>query len=131
MSGKKEGDLPGLAHTYFGDDETVAKYARAEKLTGIFAQTLIDTSRIASAKDDLNVLDLATGTGIVVAKLYESLSKEQQGKAKLIAGDNSDAMLSYLRKRAEAENWPGLDIKNVDGNVRASLLGSYVSDPPS
>ncbi|KAF2119555.1 S-adenosyl-L-methionine-dependent methyltransferase [Lophiotrema nucula] len=116
MSTQQTVDLHKLTRGGWADDEAVARYARAEKLTGLFAQTLIDKSGIVSAKDDVSAFDLATGTGIVVAKLYENLSKEQKAKLKVLGGDVSEPMLKFLKKRAEHVDWPGFETKVVDGN---------------
>lgn len=64
----------------------------------------------------VEIFDLGCGTGAVVAEIYALLKKEQWKDLKILAGDVSPAMLSYLAQRAEEEGWPGVETRVVDGS---------------
>jgi ubiquinone/menaquinone biosynthesis C-methylase UbiE len=103
-------------------DKSIAeKYARGELATRPFAEILVQTSRLATAKpeDEVYVLDVAAGTGAVEAAIYGALPKEKLGTVKVLGTDISQSMLDYLKVRGEKEGWKGLETEVVDATVSA------------
>lgn len=104
----------------FWKDKSAAEiYARGELVTRPYAEILVQTSRLATAKpeDEAYVLDIAAGTGAVEAAIYSALPKEKLGTVKVLGTDISQSMLDYLKARGEKEGWKGLDTEIVDGAV--------------
>ena len=110
---------PDLIKDGWQASNVAEKYARAEAATRPFADIFLSKARLPSAIVDrdekINALDLACGTGAVTASLYESLPKEKWSNVKVLAGDISNPMLSYLKVRGEKAGWPGLTTQIVDG----------------
>lgn len=102
--------------------EVVKRYQRAEDVTGPFAKNLVEKAGISSFEGTANIFDLATGTGVVVAKIYESLPVEKWGEVKVLGGDISEEMLKHLKDRRGKNGWNGLDTRVVDGTVRTPLF---------
>jgi ubiquinone/menaquinone biosynthesis C-methylase UbiE len=103
-------------------DKSIAeKYARGELATRPFAEILVQTSSLATAKpeDEVYVLDVAAGTGAVEAAIYGVLPKEKLGTVKVLGTDISQSMLDYLKVRGEKEGWKGLETEVVDATVSA------------
>ncbi|KAF2013881.1 S-adenosyl-L-methionine-dependent methyltransferase [Aaosphaeria arxii CBS 175.79] len=102
----------------WSDPAIAQKYARAEKASGPFAEVMIQRSDIKNtpAGQELNVLDLACGTGAVTKAMYDALPREQWDATKVLGADISEPMLSYLKERGEKEGWKGLETRVVDLN---------------
>lgn len=100
------------------DPAIAERYINAENATRPFAKALVHKSGLASSTADVNVFDLATGTGGVVQEIYDAVPKEKWRKVKVLGGDVSESMLGYLAARGEREGWKGLEVGVVDGNVR-------------
>jgi ubiquinone/menaquinone biosynthesis C-methylase UbiE len=91
-----------------------AKYALAENATRPYAQSLI--KKAAAAKfPEFQVLDLAAGTGAVVAALYEHVPKDKWDIVHVTAGDSNEQQLEYLKSRAAKNGWTGLKTSVVGG----------------
>lgn len=104
------------------DPDVARRYAIAERATRPFAKMMVELARsLAPPKDgaEVEVFDLGCGTGAVEAELYSALEKEGEGEGKegvrILAGDVSPPMLSYLSARAEREGWSGVSAQTVDG----------------
>lgn len=103
----------------FKDNKFVANYKTGEKVTGQFAQALINQSGLiveskASPDKPLVVLDNACGSGIVSSILHQQLHDSVKNNWKLTCGDISEGMLEYTRRRMERENWQNTEVKTVD-----------------
>ena len=107
---------------WLDDDDVAAKYARAEKATKPFAEIMLQKAGVSGFTGNEQILDIATGTGAVIAALHEAVGKEKQDGLKIVAGDISDSMLEYVGKRAERDGWKGVDLRKINGVV--SLFGS-------
>lgn len=106
----------------FKDGKFVKNYQTGEKVTGQFAQALIDQSGLileTTTNQDrhLVVLDNACGTGIVSSLLHQQLDDKAKKKWKLTCGDISEGMLEYARLRAETEKWPNTETRIVDAQA--------------
>ncbi len=90
-----------------------------EKVTGPYARALIEKAvmRDAVSQSPLTVFDNACGTGIVTMELLKMLNPEARQGMKILCGDNSDAMLEFLRQRVEREGWKEVEVKFVDAMV--------------
>jgi ubiquinone/menaquinone biosynthesis C-methylase UbiE len=111
-------DVKGVLDSW-QDKSAAERYARGEAATRPFAEILLQTSKLATAKleDETYVLDIAAGTGAVEAAIYGALPKEKLGTVKVLGSDISQPMLDYLKARGEKEGWKGLETEIVDGNV--------------
>ena len=103
----------------FKDDKFIKSYRLGEKVTGQFAQLLIDQSGVvADSKTHqdrpLVVLDNACGTGVISSILHHELDHQVKAKWQLTCGDFSDGMLEYTRRRIESEKWLNAEVKTVD-----------------
>ncbi|KAF2263051.1 S-adenosyl-L-methionine-dependent methyltransferase [Lojkania enalia] len=105
--------------------KVVQQYTRVEDVTRHFAESVVKRSGISRFNGDANVVDLGTGTGIVVAKIYEALPKERWDGIRILGGDVSREMLAYLKGRAQVEGWRGLETEVVDGNAIDLPANSY------
>ena len=82
-------------------------YTSAEKLTGSYAQFLLERANISNLDEEqeLVVLDQACGTGIVSVKLMDMLSDILKVKLDLTCADFADAMVDFTEKRIEQAGW--------------------------
>jgi SAM-dependent methyltransferase len=102
------------------DPSVAARYANAENATRPFAKRLVAKSGIAAAAAaaaPIRALDLATGTGALVAELYAAVPQEHWGSMSVLCGDVSASMLAYVQERGQGAGWAGLETGIVDGNV--------------
>jgi ubiquinone/menaquinone biosynthesis C-methylase UbiE len=101
------------------DPALAEKYALAEVATRPYAETILDKSSVVSNINQhnaaVNAFDIGCGTGAVIAALYDQVTKENWDNVKVLGGDISQAMLTYLDKRGEKNGWTGLSTKIVDG----------------
>jgi ubiquinone/menaquinone biosynthesis C-methylase UbiE len=101
------------------DPAIAESYARAEVATRPYAEIIIDKSCVVSNINQhnaaINALDIGCGTGAVIAALYDKVAKENWANVKVLGGDISQAMLTYLDKRGEKNGWTGLTTQIVDG----------------
>lgn len=104
------------------DPNIAARYINAENATRPFAKALVGKAKLSDIKADVNIFDLATGTGAAVQEIYDAVPKEQWGRVKVLGGDVSESMLGYLEERGKKEGWEGLETAKVDGNVRLLAL---------
>ncbi|KAJ5924044.1 hypothetical protein N7466_008231 [Penicillium verhagenii] len=103
----------------FNDDKYIKSYRLGEKVTGEFAQLLIDQTGIVadshSSRDcPLLVLDNACGTGVISSILQRDLDHEVKTNWQLTCSDVSPGMLEYTRRRLESEKWLNAEVKTVD-----------------
>ncbi|KAL4871809.1 hypothetical protein BDV12DRAFT_193958 [Aspergillus spectabilis] len=100
----------------FKSKDFARSYKRAEQLTGVFADPLIDQSRITSYQPETPpiVLDNACGTGIISSVLNHRLSDQVRQDWKLTCGDFSEGMVEYTKQRAIDEGWRNVEVKVVD-----------------
>ncbi|PLB33453.1 gliotoxin thiomethyltransferase [Aspergillus candidus] len=93
----------------------VPRYIVAEKITGLFAQPLIDQSGIATSfQKPLVVLDNACGTGIVSSFLNQKIHYKTRKRWKLVCSDLTQEILDYTRQRIRDEAWMNAKAKLVD-----------------
>ena len=102
------------------DPDVARRYAIAERATRPFARTMVELAQGLSSPEDgekADVFDLGCGTGAVEAEVYSALERNGKGKdgVRILAGDVSPPMLSYLSSRAEREGWSGVRAQTVDG----------------
>ena len=95
-----------------------AKWKLAEAGTKPWASIMIQQSGIASSNEDAYALDLACGTGVVTATIYEMLPRDDWSRVKVMGSDVSESMVSSLAKRAEAAKWLAVETKVTSGIVR-------------
>lgn len=101
------------------DPKIAETYARTEAATAPFAHVVLEKASVVAnvAKRDsaINAFDFGCGTGAVTAALYDKIPKEKWANVKILGGDISEAMLSYLQERGEKNGWEGLSTQIVDG----------------
>ncbi|KIX05379.1 uncharacterized protein Z518_06251 [Rhinocladiella mackenziei CBS 650.93] len=100
------------------DSEEFAKvYGSAEKLTGTFAQMLVEEAKLNQVSDaeELVILDEACGTGIVSVKLMETLSDKAKENLDLTCADFADPMVDYVGKRIQSAGWKNAKAIQSDG----------------
>lgn len=116
---QKSEDVYKKAVTAWQDPTIAARYARAEAATIPYASIILDKASIVSNikqhNSTVNALDFGCGTGAVTAVLYDTIPKENWGKVKVLGGDISQPMLTYLEERGEKNGWTGLSTQIVDG----------------
>jgi ubiquinone/menaquinone biosynthesis C-methylase UbiE len=110
-----ESDLKKL----FEDDNMVKNYKIGEKVTGQFAQSLLEQSSMiedanATPEKPLVVLDNACGTGVVSSLLIQQLNEDVKKNWQLTCGDLSKSMLDFARRRLQREGCQNAIIKVVD-----------------
>ncbi|KAJ5731925.1 hypothetical protein N7493_003406 [Penicillium malachiteum] len=103
----------------FNDPNFIKSYETGERVTGTFADTLIEQSGIVtSSKADpecsLIILDNACGTAVVSSILHRDIDDHVKGNWKLTCGDLAEGMLEYTRRRIQREKWINSDVKTVD-----------------
>ncbi|KAK7186710.1 hypothetical protein DPSP01_001063 [Paraphaeosphaeria sporulosa] len=101
------------------DPGIAEKYTRTEAATIPFANIILDkgsiVSKITQHNCAINAFDFGCGTGAVTAALYEKVPKEHWPNVKVLGGDISQPMLTYLQERGEKNGWTGLTTQIVDG----------------
>jgi ubiquinone/menaquinone biosynthesis C-methylase UbiE len=98
-------------------DGMAEKYARAEAVTKPYADIMMQKAGVSAFTGDEHILDVATGTGAVLAALYEAVSQEKRAALKVLAADISDSMLAYVGQRKAREGWTGVETQKIDGVV--------------
>ncbi|KAJ5728745.1 uncharacterized protein N7483_003253 [Penicillium malachiteum] len=103
----------------FSDPNFIKSYENGERVTGTFAETLIEQSDIvAGSKADpecsLVILDNACGTGVVSSILHRDIDDHVKGNWKVTCGDIAEGMLQYARRRVQRDKWINSDVKTVD-----------------
>ncbi|RHZ64056.1 hypothetical protein CDV55_107177 [Aspergillus turcosus] len=99
----------------FQTKDFIDRYKYSEKLTGLYAQTLVEYSGVANpSQKPLVVLDNACGIGAVSSALNRTLDDEAKKTWKLTCGDLSEGMLEYTKQRLEDEGWVNAETKVVD-----------------
>lgn len=103
----------------FEDDKMVKHYEIGEKVTGQFAQSLLEQSGMikdanATPEKPLVVFDNACGTGAVSSLLSQQLNEGVKKNWQLTCGDISESMLNYTRRRLQREGWQNALVKVVD-----------------
>ncbi|KAJ6013872.1 hypothetical protein N7540_008463 [Penicillium herquei] len=104
---------------FFNDPNFIKSYENGERVTGTFAEVLIEQSGIvASSRADPEcspvILDNACGTGVVSSILHRDIDDHVKGNWKLTCGDLAEGMLEYARRRIQREKWINSDVKTVD-----------------
>jgi ubiquinone/menaquinone biosynthesis C-methylase UbiE len=99
----------------FKAKEFTDRYKYTEKLTGLYAETLVEYSGVANPyQKQLVVLDNACGIGAVSSVLNRTLNDEAKRTWKLTCGDLSEGMLEYTKQRLEDEGWVNAETKIVN-----------------
>jgi ubiquinone/menaquinone biosynthesis C-methylase UbiE len=99
----------------FQTKDFIDRYKYSEKLTGLYAQTLVEYSGVANpSQKPLVVLDNACGIGAVSSALNRTLDDEAKKTWKLTCGDLSEGMLEYTKQRLVDEGWVNAETKIVD-----------------
>ena len=101
-------------------------YGPAEAMTGPFGRHLLTQCGLdrADGSEDIVLLDNATGTGIVLAHLYDVLPRAAKERLQVVAGDISPAMIESAKARIEKNGWQGITAQVVDATVRPASSGS-------
>jgi ubiquinone/menaquinone biosynthesis C-methylase UbiE len=96
--------------------DLVQVYARAEHLTGKYAERLLREAKMdqVASDQDLVVLDEACGTGAISSRLLDMLSNESRSKLDLTMTDRSQPMIDIVHKRIEANNWQNIKVLTAD-----------------
>ncbi|CAI6334912.1 unnamed protein product [Periconia digitata] len=102
-------------HSNWASDEVVEKVRVSEAVTKPWASLMIQHSGITSGDKDAHALDLACGTGVITATIYEMTPNEKWERIKVMGSDLNETMLSQLTKRAEAGGWPEIETKVMVG----------------
>ncbi|KAL2808218.1 S-adenosyl-L-methionine-dependent methyltransferase [Aspergillus granulosus] len=100
-------------------------YKLAERLTGPFAEVLVDQTGITSYSSPPIILDNASGTGIVCSILNTKTSEQVRQGWELTAGDFSEVMVEYAAQRAKEEGWINAEAKVVDAQDTKLPSGHY------
>lgn len=112
----------------WGSGSLGAVYAIAERLTIEIAGRLLRQAGIdpdsKSNADGLVILDEACGTGVVSARLMETLSDEAKKTLDLTMLDLSPAMVDLVSKRIESNNWQTHNVKVLHADAADTKLPS-------
>ncbi|CAG7968422.1 unnamed protein product [Penicillium olsonii] len=104
--------------TIFKSEEYASSFKRGEMVTHVFAEKLVEQSKVVSSNVDPNeplvVLDNACGAGVVSSVLNQQLDPNAKKHLKLTCGDISPAVLKYTQSRMEEENWQTAETQIVD-----------------
>lgn len=120
-----------LQKKLFNNHEFAARYKSGEPIPGAFGQELLLQLGLANQKDPINLLDLASGTGIMPKLAIEILNKARSASQlleedRITCFDLASMMLEILRSRIEPEAWPvsreQIEIK--EGDMRDTKLPS-------
>ncbi|KAJ0417117.1 S-adenosyl-L-methionine-dependent methyltransferase [Aspergillus carlsbadensis] len=103
----------------------VKTYKLAEKVTGPFAEALIDYTGITSYPYPPVILDNACGTGIVSSMLNSKVNDQVRQGWELTAGDFSEAMVEYASNRGKEEGWLNTEARVVDAQDTKLPTGQY------
>lgn len=104
------------------DASVAERYVNAENATRPACKFIVSKSGLSDLSSDVNIFDLATGTGAAVQEIYDAVPKEKWGKVNILGGDVSEPMLAYLKARGEKEGWTGLETRTLDGNVSLQIV---------
>ncbi|KAF3480388.1 uncharacterized protein GIQ15_05735 [Arthroderma uncinatum] len=120
---------PNGTEDIWNDPKIVEDYRSAEKVTVVFARSLIEQSGILSIQREgkpLSILDHACGTGAVSAVLHEMLPdwKIDDGW-KLTCADLSGAMIDAVKAKIDAEEWGNTDTAIADLHRTGLYTGHY------
>lgn len=111
-------EAPKGPESIWKDPKVVEDYRSAEKVTVVFARSLVEQSGILSTErgeEALSILDHACGTGVVSGVLHEKLSDwKVKSEWKLTCADLSEAMIDAVKARINAEGWKNTDTAVVD-----------------
>ncbi|KAF2502527.1 S-adenosyl-L-methionine-dependent methyltransferase [Lophium mytilinum] len=112
----------------WADPSVAQMYALGEAASGPFARSALEQSGIQNhTSSPLAVFDLACGTGVVAAQLYDLLRDQDEAKKtmKVTCGDTSEGMISYLQNRVKEQGWTGTEAKIMDGMDTKLPSGTY------
>lgn len=117
-----EGNQPGKV--MWDSSEFASMYASAEKLTGHFAELLVQRAGLeeASKTQSLVILDEACGTGIVSFHLMNALSEQSKAKLDLTCADFAQAMVDFVARRIESSGWK--NVRAVQSDAMDTKLPS-------
>ena len=114
------------------DKEIAAKYGPAEAMTGPHGRHLLTQCGLdrASGNEDIVFLDNATGTGIVLAHLYDVLPPAAKERLQVVAGDISPPMIEAAKTRIEKNGWQGITARVLDATVRSFSRSAPLTPHP-
>lgn len=120
---------PRDGENIFSDPKIVEDYRSAEKVTVVFARSLVEQSGILSLLGEgepLSILDNACGTGAVSVILHEMLPdwKVKNGW-KLTCADLSEAMIDAVRAKIGADGWGNTDTAVTDLQATGFPAANY------
>lgn len=95
-------------------DGVAEQYKLAENATRPYGDFIAQKIPKSSLEGEIYAMDLACGTGAMVAALYDVLPAAKKDSARVIGADISSDMLKYLETRGQEEGWKGLETKVVD-----------------
>ncbi|KAI1972891.1 hypothetical protein LOZ53_001968 [Ophidiomyces ophidiicola] len=109
-------DDPDTRENIWNDPKIVEDYRISERVTVVFARSLVDQSGVISDIDNekpLCILDNACGTGALSLVLQETLRNRSSGW-KLTCADLSEAMVGSVAARIKEEGWKNTDTAVAD-----------------
>ncbi|KAK1139294.1 hypothetical protein N8T08_001140 [Aspergillus melleus] len=116
---------PEIMAMYKQQDFAV-RYKIAEKVTGPFAEALVDLSGVTeSTKKPLVILDNACGTGIIARFLRQKVDGETQKSWRLTCGDFSEMMIEVTKVTIETEGWVNAEAKLVNAQDTGLPSGEF------
>lgn len=65
----------------------------------------------------ISLLDNACGSGLFTQEVQDMLSQEVVEKSRFTCTDNSEGMVSLVRKRVELEGWKNVEAKTANAMV--------------
>lgn len=68
-------------------------------------------------KRPLAFLDLACGTGVLTQEIQGMLSNDVLRQSTFKAGDLSDGMVKFMKKRVQSEDWVNVEVNVMDAQV--------------
>ncbi|KAL4897897.1 S-adenosyl-L-methionine-dependent methyltransferase [Aspergillus ambiguus] len=109
----------------FLSKDFVTRYKLAERVTGPFAQILVNYSGVAQNTRPPVILDHACGTGVVSDALVHSLDLQTIKSWDLTCGDISPGLVEYMSRKIQDEGWPNAKAKLVDAQDTKLPTGHF------
>lgn len=112
----------------FNDKDFTKMYAEgAEKFTRYYAAEVVQAAKVDQypAGKELDVLDLACGTGIVSKELVDVLSDQQKSNLNLTCADFADSMLDFVGPRIKTFGIKSAEAVKTNANDLKSPSNSY------
>ncbi|KAF5379851.1 hypothetical protein D9615_005827 [Tricholomella constricta] len=113
---------------FFAGKDIAKNYESAERATGPPAEAMIRQAGILSGLDnedaELEVLDNACGTGVVVVALHKALAGKD-GRLKLVCGDFSPQMVESVKERIAQMEGIDAEARVLDGQAMDMIAADH------